>query len=152
MKLGIFDTNNWYSVEYKKRDGNTPDNVHAIPDNIPANLAFWNGTAVIEKTQAERDTYDQAQAELAETARQAAKPEKLKQAENDFLTLIASIPAEAGIVPGDDAAGIKVKLLVYYSDDKTTALEIAVNLLSAVHEVEINGGSWFDLPGQLHII
>ncbi|MDD5598563.1 MAG: hypothetical protein PHV82_11515 [Victivallaceae bacterium] len=103
---------------------------------------------VREMTEAEITAAGQA----AETARQAAKSDKLKEAENEFLTLFAGIPSEVGIAPGDNSATIKTKLLAHYSADKTSALEIAVDLLNAIHEVELQGGSWYDLPVVPHIL
>jgi len=157
MKLGTFDINNWYSGEHTKRDGNTPANVHIIPDSIPANLAFFDGSAVIAKTQLERNTYDLAQAELAETAKQAAKPDALKQAENDFINIILAIPQTLNIGISTVTKDI-VHILESEADkedgiiSELQAVRIGLKLDSALSEVERQGGSWYGLPAQPHTI
>jgi hypothetical protein len=62
MKLGKFNESGWLESEYLKRDGIIPANVHIIPANVPANLAFYDGSSVTAATRAARDTYDTAQA------------------------------------------------------------------------------------------
>ena len=113
--------------------------------DVPTNPILDNGV-VREMTEAEIS----ASIAAAEVTRQAAKSDNLKQAENAFLAVIESIPTSVGIAAGDNSASIKIKLLAYYIEDKTTALEIAVDLLNAIHEVEINGGAWSDLPDVPH--
>ena len=81
--------------------------------------------------------------------RQDAKPLKLKQAENAFLMLVATVP---GVQPGDnsDALTAKIEVAENLSDNEKTSL--GLKLLNAIHEVELAGGSWYDLPSTLHNI
>lgn len=70
MKFYLFSTDGWATQEYTKRTGDLPDNAHALPAGTQINLAFWNGSEVVEKTQPERDVYDAEQiatAKLAQT-------------------------------------------------------------------------------------
>jgi len=149
MKLGTFDTNNWYSGEHTKRNGNTPANVHIIPDSIPEDLAFFDGSTVIAKTQIERNTYDLAQADLAETAKQAAKPDALKQAENDYFALIDTINSveSLNVLHSDNSAEIMQKANALSMTKKSY---YGVLLQNTIREVELKGGSWYELPSQSH--
>jgi hypothetical protein len=150
--LTKFDFNGWGIAPYTGiRNGNY-SNVHEIPDGANPKLAFYDGEQIVIKTQSEREDYDTAQAAAAEIVFQTAKSTKLKQAENEFIMLFASIPTEANILPTDNSPAIKTKLLDYYAADKVQALEIAVDLINAIHEVEIQGGSWYRLPSEPHVI
>jgi len=95
----------------------------------------------------------QAQIDAAGTAlHQESKPFKLKQAENAYLAVAAQVP---GYVAGDTASIISVKLQAAVNAGtitQTTALQIGLQLLGAIHDVEIAGGSWQDLPLTPHII
>lgn len=73
----------------------------------------------------------------------------LKKSENEYLMLLASLPIE--LSPSDTSDTIKQKLLDS-GLDKVTVLEIAIEMLNAIHEVEIKGGSFYTLPSQLHVI
>ena len=73
----------------------------------------------------------------------------LKQAENEYLMLLARLPIQ--LEPTDTSDVIKQKLLAS-GLDKLEVLEIAIEMLNAIHEVEIKGGSFYTLPVQLHVI
>lgn len=81
-------------------------------------------------------------------ARQSAKSLKLKQAENAFLELVATVP---GVQPGDNSYALtaKIEASEMTNSQKTS---LGLKLLNAIHEVEIQGGSWYDLPETLHIM
>ena len=83
---------------------------------------------------------------------QSSKPLKLQQAENVYLSVAAQVP---GYVAGDTASVISVKLQAAVNAGtitQTTALQIGLQLLGSIHDVEINGGSWSDLPLTPHVI
>ena len=82
-----------------------------------------------------------------EAAKQAAKPLPLKQAENEYLALLAGL--QVTLEPGDNSDTITQKLEAS-GVTETEALKIGLKLLNAIHEVEIKGGSWYDLPSQPH--
>jgi hypothetical protein len=87
----------------------------------------------------------------AQAAKQAAKPLVLKQAENNYFALI-------------DTINIAETLAILYTDNSTEIMQKAESaglsmtkksyygmlLQNAIHEVEINGGTWYDLPEQPH--
>jgi len=83
---------------------------------------------------------------------QSSKPLKLQQAENVYLSVAAQVP---GYVAGDTASVISVKLQAAVNAGtitQTTALQIGLQLLGSIHDVEVNGGSWQDLPLIPHVI
>ena len=91
--------------------------------------------------------------EAEETAKQAAKPDKLKQADNFYISVISSIPEKVGITMTDTTEEIATKLEIKSSDGTITELEavkIGLKLQGAISEIERQGGSWYDLPTQAH--
>ncbi len=85
----------------------------------------------------------------AETARQTAKPLKLKQAENAFFVLIDTLNAaeNLGITHTDNPDAVLQKGAALSMTQKAY---YGTLLQNAVHEIEINGGSWSDLPNAPH--
>lgn len=88
-----------------------------------------------------------AAATAAETTRQAAKSDKLKAAENAYLTLLAGLTVS---ITAEDNSDTIIAKLTESGMDKVDAVETGLKLLNAVHEIELQGGSWYDLPGELH--
>ena len=120
-------------------DGNR-FNVHLDADWLEAN-------GFHELTQTEIDTASEA----AEIARQAAKPLSLKQAENDYFSLIDKINTDesadllysdnsAELMQKAEAAGLSMTKKGYYG----------MLLQNSINEVNLKGGSWYDLPTQPH--
>jgi O6-methylguanine-DNA--protein-cysteine methyltransferase len=95
MKIYLFNTDGWANQEYLKRTGDLPDDAHIIPAGIIPALAFWNGSEVIAKTQAERDIYDAEQANAAKQARTIFTQLQIREAfkainkESDLDTLLS---------------------------------------------------------------
>ena len=110
--------------------------------DIPANPVV-DGDFVREMTEAEINAANAA----AESERQFVKPLKLKQAENAYLTLLTGLTVS--ITAEDNSDSIITKLTAS-GMEKVDAVEIGLKLLNAVHEIELQGGSWYDLPTQLH--
>ena len=79
-------------------------------------------------------------------AHQSNKPLKLKQAENAFLELVTTVP---GVQPGDNSDALTAKIEVSELTENQK-LSLGMKLLNAIHEVELQGGSWYDLPQTLH--
>ena len=92
---------------------------------------------------------EQLTPEEIEAAKQAAKPLPLKQAENEYLALLASLPIT--LEPGDNSAIITQKLEASGMTE-LEAVKTGLKLLNAIREVDIKGGSWYDLPTQPHIL
>ena len=82
-------------------------------------------------------------------ARQANKSTVLKETENAYLTLVSSIP---GVEPGDNSDTITQKLETSEELTDVQKVMLGLKLLNAVHEIELKGGSWYDLPSSLHVI
>lgn len=87
------------------------------------------------------------EAEIKE-AHQSQKPLKLKQAENAFLSLVSTVP---NVSTGDNSDALTAKIEAS-SLTETEKLSLGMKLLNAIHEVELAGGSWYDLPETLHIL
>lgn len=81
-------------------------------------------------------------------AHQAGKSLKLKQAENAFLQLVSTVP---NVAIGDNSDALTAKIEASEMSE-TAKLSMGMKLLNAIHEVEIQGGSWYDLPETLHIM
>jgi hypothetical protein len=98
----------------------------------------------------EQKTLEEIEADK-EAAKQAAKPLSLKQAENDYFALI-------------DTINTAESLSIAYSDNSTEIMQKAdaaelsmtkksyygMLLQNAIHEVEINDGTWYGLPAEPH--
>lgn len=82
-----------------------------------------------------------------EAVRQAAKSTALKTAENAYLTLLAGLTVT---ITAEDNSDTITEKLTASGMEKVDALEIGLKLLNAIHEVELQGGSWYDLPATLH--
>ena len=95
--------------------------------------------------------------EKIEIQRHSAKPLKLKQAENFYISIIASIPESLGIAL-DTTTEIITSKLEAESDkadgiiSELQAVKIGLKLQAAISEIERQGGSWYDLPSVPHII
>jgi hypothetical protein len=83
-----------------------------------------------------------------EAQRQTAKPLKLKEAENAFLALVSTVP---GVVAGDNSDALTAKIEAAEALTETQKISLGLKLLNAIHEVELQGGSWYDLPESLHV-
>lgn len=80
--------------------------------------------------------------------KQDAKSLKLKQAENAFLTIVMTVP---NVAMGDNSDALTAKIEA--SDlTETQKLSLGLKLLNAIHEVELQGGSWYNLPSAPHAI
>lgn len=84
-----------------------------------------------------------------EASRQAAKTLKLKEAENAYLALVASIP---GVLPGDNSEIITAKLETTTELTDVQKVMLGLKLLNGIREVELAGGSWYGLPSTPHVI
>lgn len=90
-----------------------------------------------------------APAELAaaEAARQAAKPEALRAAENAYLAFCSQI----GLTGKAGAAEIGAVCEALKAAGKPVdGLEIATRALALIHEVEVCGGSYAEIPEVPH--
>ncbi len=90
-----------------------------------------------------------AKEEATETARQAAKSTKLKTAENAYLCLLSDISEKVTIAVGDNSDTI-IEALTDAGLDESAAAVIGLKLLNAEHEIELQGGSWYDIPETAH--
>ena len=89
---------------------------------------------------------EQLTAEEIEAARQNAKPLALKQAENDYFLVISTIP-DAVFTDNSSVLKNKIELSGLTDSEKNT---LGILLMNAIREVDIKGGSWYDLPTQPH--
>ena len=118
--------------EYLEKDG-------FMKPVIPANFTIETVTETIEDS-------------VIETNRQNAKPLKLKTAENIYITIANSIP---NYVHGMDAMAITAILQTNVQANLMTqadAMQKGLELLGAVHDIELAGGTWKDIPANLHVI
>jgi hypothetical protein len=96
MKIYLFNSDGWATSEYLKRTGDLPDDAHIIPAEVPAELAFWDGSVVIAKTQTDRDTYDAEQDNAVKLSRSVFSQLQIREAfkalnkESDLDTLLSS--------------------------------------------------------------
>jgi hypothetical protein len=80
---------------------------------------------------------------------QALKTLKLKQAENAFLSIVMQVP---NVAVGDNSDVLTAKIESDTTMNETQKLSLGLKLLNAIHEVELQGGSWYDLPSVPHVI
>ncbi|MDD5698498.1 MAG: hypothetical protein PHH77_07760 [Victivallaceae bacterium] len=137
----LFISPNQKVIDQAASDGYTVKG-YDCKDDIPTNPILDNGE-VREMTKAEIATA----ADAAENARQAAKSDKLKAAENAYLTLLAGLTVS---ITAEDNSDTIITKLTESGMNKVDAVEIGLKLLNAIHEIELQGGSWYDLPAQLH--
>ena len=109
------------------------------------------GLDIVPLTDEEKAARDAAKIEAenaAITARQAAKPAKLKQAENNFI-LVCDAARQAIGQPTTQAklstAELQALIEAIKVVDFNAATELSLKALSTIHEVEVHGGSWDDL-------
>lgn len=79
---------------------------------------------------------------------QELKSLKLKQAENSFLAIVMTVP---NVAIGDNSDVLTAKIEASELTE-TQKLSLGLKLLNAIHEVELQGGSWHDLPSVPHVI
>lgn len=91
---------------------------------------------------------EQLTPEEIEAARQAAKPLALKQAENDYFSVVNQIP-DATYADNSSVLKSKIELSGLTDSEKNT---LGILLMNAIREVDLKGGSWYDLPTQPHNI
>jgi len=84
----------------------------------------------------------------AEAARQAAKPAALKTAENAYLSLSQALGVADGPATTAQVAGVCEGLKA--QGKAADALEIGLRALALIHEVEVNGGRFADIPTTPH--
>ncbi len=87
----------------------------------------------------------------AETAKQAAKSDELKQAENGYFGLIDTInnDEELSLAYSDNVAGMLQKSA---SLSMTKKAYYGMLLQAALVEVGTQGGAWKDLPAEKHVL
>ncbi len=118
--------------------------------DIPVNPIIDND---IVREMTEQEIADKEAVELIEW--QNCKSTNLKLADNYYLSIIASIPEAAGITPATKTIDIADKLeaaIVAETLTEIEAVKIGLKLQAAIGEIQRQGGSWFDLPNQLHVI
>lgn len=110
-----------------------------------AKYCKWNGTqleAMTEEERTARDAYDAAQAEASEAARQAAKPDALKGAENNFYLLCNAV---FGDFQKRTFAELNAAIEAIKATDFSAAVELSVRLLAVDAEAKREGGlKWWD--------
>jgi len=88
-----------------------------------------------------------AEQDAAEVARQAAKPAALKTAENDYLGFCDQLGLTG---PATTAQITQVLLAMKAQGLVAEALESASRALALIHEVEVQGGRFSDIPAVPH--
>ena len=97
--------------------------------------------AMTEEERAQRDAYDIAQAVAKESAKQASKSLKLKQAENNFFILCTSMGLEGKPTFNEMNAGITS----IQETDPDAAVVLSLKLLAVDAEAKREGGlEWWD--------
>jgi len=113
--------------------------------SVPIKYCKWSGVmleAMTQEERATRDAYDADQAAIAEAERQAAKPAKLKSAENKFFDLCNAIFGNYE-KRGFDELNTAIETLT--TTDPSTATALAIRLLAVDAECKREGGnSWWD--------
>jgi hypothetical protein len=151
MKIYLFNSDGWAASEYLKRTGDLPDDAHIIPAGIIPALAFWNGSEVIAKTQAEKDAYDAEQAAIAESEYQNSKTQTEKIRDNWVFEKLAYLQAKYPSItfslsdisqPAESMAGELLAKGITDDDDLTllTRIKIAVGnsrLPTEPHNMEV---------------
>lgn len=89
----------------------------------------------------------------AKIARQETKTVALKQAENDYFNLIDSINTDEGMdIDYKDNSTVIMQKAEIAELSMTKKSYYGMQLQNAIREVELKGGTWYDLPGQPHNI
>ena len=145
MKYAIIKNNRVVNV----RVADSPETAEAAASQIDC-IAVQSDTAAIDNIYEDGQWVDvQPTSEELEAARQESKPLKLKQAENNYLALVASVPV---VLPGDNSEVITTKLETTTALTDVQKVMLGLKLLNGIREVELAGGSWYGLPSVPHVI